>query len=42
VSECDVKATLNATATGEPVGKRFTNAFHRAGLESRARPASFV
>jgi hypothetical protein len=42
VSECEVKVTRNAAATGEPIRKRFTRIFHRAGLESRAQRPSFV
>jgi hypothetical protein len=31
VSESEVKATLNATDTGEPIRKHFSNVLHRAG-----------
>jgi hypothetical protein len=41
VSECEVKVERNATSTGEPIRRRFTRIFHRAGLESRAQHPSF-
>jgi hypothetical protein len=31
VSESKVKVTLNATETGEPTRKHFSNVLHRAG-----------
>ena len=34
MSECEVKVTLNATETGEPIRKHFTKVLHRAGREA--------
>jgi hypothetical protein len=34
VSECEVKVTLNATETGEPIRKHFTKVLRRAGREA--------
>jgi hypothetical protein len=42
VSESEVKVTLNATDTGEPIRKHFSNVLHRAGQESRAQRPRFV
>jgi hypothetical protein len=42
VSESEVKVTLNATATSEPIKKHFTRVFHRADRESRAQCPRFV
>jgi hypothetical protein len=42
VSESEVKVTLKATETGEPIRKHFSNVLHRAGQESRAQRPRFV
>jgi len=42
VSESDVKVTLKATATSEPIRKHLATVLHRAGQESRAQRPRFV
>jgi hypothetical protein len=42
VSESEVKVTLSAMETSEPIRNHFTKVFHRAGQASRAQHPRIV